>query len=248
MNPIQLMKINETNMTPSEMKIMEYLISNLDDIQSYPMVDVASRAETSRSALLRFCQKLGYDGYSQFKYAVTQYLSSPSSTVNTAKESKSIAAIYSETILKLDETIDLNSLQELKTLFKEANKIKVFGYAETGLTATHFCQRLLDINYDAQPISSVSTITANIDVASEEDLLIFFTLSGNTSIIKNAIAHARSLNRKIVLVTQNDMTPMRQDADCFILLPFHDYENHDFILDSQIILHGFIGIFINYIK
>ena len=42
----------------------------------FPLVTAAYKMNVSKSALLRFCQKCGYDGFSEFKYEVSRYLHS----------------------------------------------------------------------------------------------------------------------------------------------------------------------------
>ena len=76
MNPLQLIQLHEKEFTKSEMKIMEYVTTHLDAISSYPILTVAEKCKVSKSALLRFCQKCGYRGYSGFKYEISRYLQS----------------------------------------------------------------------------------------------------------------------------------------------------------------------------
>ena len=248
MDPIQLMRINETNMTKSEIRIMHYVIDNLEEIKNTSMEKIAEYTDTSRSALLRFSRKLGYQGYSQFKYAISQYLLEPVLNTKNDKSPKTIAEIYSDTITRLDVTVDINQLENMKNLFQNANKIKVFGHAETGLSSIHFCQRLLDIGYDAEAVMNINSYQGKVEISNDKDVFVFFTLSANTDVIKTAMNRAIELNRKIVLVTQNGLSPVRGLVDCFIQLPFHEYNGHDFLLDSQIVLLGFSGMFINYLR
>lgn len=242
MNPIQLMYINETSMTKSEEKIMHYIVDNLETVKDLPIIELAELTETSRSVLLRFCQKIGFKGYSDFRYALMQHIESPTPIIN---EEKSVATIYSETIGRLDETIDSDEVAKMISLFQSSHKVKIFGYAETGLSAQHFSQRLLAINYDAEAVVSINTFIGKIDVSSENDVLVFFSLSATTDVIKSAILHATELGKKTILITQNTLTNLREKVDCFITLPFHEYSGHEFILDSQLVLLGFCGIFIN---
>ena len=229
-------------MTKSEEKIMHYIIDNIESVKDLTIVELAELTETSRSVLLRFCQKIGFKGYSDFRYALLQHIESPTPLEN---EKKSVATIYSETLARLDETIDSDELKKMINLFKSSDNIKIFGYAETGLSAQHFSQRLLDIHYDAEAVVSINTFIGKIDVSSENDLIVFFSLSATTDVMKSAIEHATSLGKKTVLVTQNTLTNLRDKVDCFISLPFHDYRGHDYVLDSQVVLLGFCGVFVN---
>ena len=242
MNPIQLMYINETSMTKSEEKIMHYIIDNLETVKDLPIIELAELTETSRSVLLRFCQKIGFKGYSDFRYALMQHIESPTPIHNIEK---SVATIYSETLSRLDDTIDSDEIKKMISFFNSSHKVKIFGYAETGLSAQHFSQRLLDIKYDAEAVVSINTFFGKIDVSTEKDVLVFFSLSATTDVIKSAILYATKLGKRTVLITQNTLTNLREEVDCFITLPFHDYSGHEFTLDSQLILLGFCGVFIN---
>ena len=76
MTPIQHIQLHKDEFTKSELIIMDYILSNLHDISSYPISTIAEKCKVSKSALLRFCQKCGFQGYSEFKYEVSRYLQS----------------------------------------------------------------------------------------------------------------------------------------------------------------------------
>ena len=58
----------------NERKAAEYLLNYPHDIQRRSAEIIAQDAGISRSAIVRLCQKLGYQGWSEFKYA---YLHEP---------------------------------------------------------------------------------------------------------------------------------------------------------------------------
>ena len=53
----------------NERKAAEYLLNYPHDIQRRSAEIIAQDAGISRSAIVRLCQKLGYQGWSEFKYA-----------------------------------------------------------------------------------------------------------------------------------------------------------------------------------
>ena len=53
----------------NERKAAEYLLNYPHDIQRRSAEVIAQDAGISRSAIVRLCQKLGYQGWSEFKYA-----------------------------------------------------------------------------------------------------------------------------------------------------------------------------------
>ena len=76
MTPLQHIQLHANEFTKSEILIMNYVMDHLDVISSYPISTVAEKCKVSKSALLRFCQKCGFRGYSEFKYEISRYLQS----------------------------------------------------------------------------------------------------------------------------------------------------------------------------
>ena len=74
MGPIERLELNKNNLTKSEIEIMEYIKKNPMDIVQFSIIQIAEKANTSKSAVIRLCQKIGYDGFSEFKFDMSRYL------------------------------------------------------------------------------------------------------------------------------------------------------------------------------
>lgn len=61
----EIQKFNET-----EILIYKYIIANIEKIPYMTIRELANDIHISTSTLLRFCNKNGYDGYSEFKKAI----------------------------------------------------------------------------------------------------------------------------------------------------------------------------------
>lgn len=246
MDPIQNIRLNETNFTKSEIKIMNYLLDHIDDVANHSLVSFSEAIGTSKSALLRFTQKIGYDGYSEFKYDISNYAITKERLEQRSEKTASIAQTYSDTIQKLDITLDPDGLLKMKEMIINANKIKLFGIAETGLTAEFFRYRLNYYGYDAETITQLNLIERKASMSSKDDLHIVFSLSANTEAIVEVVKESSRGKVPTILISQNDRTPLKEKVDLFCLLPFFEYtEKNNIILDSQVIIHAFIGIFLN---
>lgn len=245
MDPVQLMRINQTNFTKSELKIMKYAIENLEEITSSSLIEFSKATGSSKSAVLRFCQKIGYTGYSQFKYAIRHYLSTSTPNLTDEHDGLTVASIYADTIREIDNFLDYDAVLQLKKMMYNARKIKIFGYAETGLTAEFLGMRLIANGIDCEVIRDLNLLTSKVQLSSKQDLLIFLSLSANTSVIKEAIDFATECHFPTALVTQNFMTSLKDKVDCFILLPFFKDNPDVLVLDSQVILHTFCMTLLN---
>lgn len=64
-----LQKFNET-----EVKLYKFIIDNGDKIPYMTIRELADKVHLSTSTILRFCNKLNYDGYNDFKKGLSKYL------------------------------------------------------------------------------------------------------------------------------------------------------------------------------
>ena len=58
---------NKDSLSESENIIAQYLVENYRDLQNLSTRELAKRTFTSSAAVIRFCQKLGFEGYTDFK-------------------------------------------------------------------------------------------------------------------------------------------------------------------------------------
>ena len=246
MNPLELIALHEPQFTKSDTKIKDYVLNNLDIISSYPITTVANKTGVSKSALLRFCQKLGYNGYSEFKYEVTKHLLSgtfydPSGT----KANQDIVTYYINCIQKLPDYISEDTYFLLCRLIKNASKIKVFGLHESGLSAQYLTYRLATLGIDSEPLVYSGSFSEKASFARETDLNIFISVSGITESILDASRTSFERGAKTVLITQNSKALLADQYDCFISIPSMDYAKNQLFLDSQAIFFITIDLIIS---
>lgn len=53
--------------TANDIAIRDYILNHLEEIEKYSARDLGKVTYTSAASVIRFCNKLGYDGYTDFK-------------------------------------------------------------------------------------------------------------------------------------------------------------------------------------
>ena len=125
MNPKEHIRLHESEFTKSEKIIAEYVLKNFDSISSYPIQEVAKKCKVSKSALLRFCQKCGFRGYSEFRYEISRYVHSMVEIDENDDNSLSIyLSLYMNRIQQLEQSINVKYVETIVKLKKEATKLK----------------------------------------------------------------------------------------------------------------------------
>lgn len=243
MNPEKLIELYSDSFTKSDLKIKDYIIQNMDIVASYPIMTVAEKAGVSKSALLRFCQKLGYQGYSEFKYEISRFILS-GSNLEENSESHSLEH-YIEAINLLPSFISEVQLTKLSQLIMNSNKIKTYGIHETGLTSKYLEYRLTALGIDVEGVTSSSVFHEKALFSSSNDLNIYFSLSGTNEPIVDSIEVSLEKNSHTVLFTYNSHVKNKDKFDCLFVIPTFDTNQNKIFLDSQPILMLAVEMLIN---
>ena len=246
MTPIQHIQLHKDEFTKSELIIMDYILSNLHDISSYPISTIAEKCKVSKSALLRFCQKCGFQGYSEFKYEVSRYLQSIIHiTEGEIAKTQTIVDLYTEQMNKLPHLLSTQFLDQFSQLMIDARKIKIFGVHETGLSAQYFSYRLASLGIDSEPVFDSGIFTEKATMSTDKDLNVFLSLSAETTVIKDSIHYAKESQSHTVLITQNDHYRNTNKIDLAFILPAFQLDKKNIFVDSQALVFLTIDLIIN---
>ena len=121
----------------NERKAAEYLLNYPHDIQRRSAEIIAQDAGISRSAIVRLCQKLGYQGWSEFKYA---YLHEPA--LAASAQEHNILTRYENIIQKLRQGVAADQLQTIVQIIHRANRVITLGNYHSGMSAQQMAFRL----------------------------------------------------------------------------------------------------------
>lgn len=246
MNPLQHIQLHKLEFTKSELMIMEYITKHFDVISSYPIGTVASECKVSKSALLRFCQKCGYTGYSEFKYEISRYLQSVVNVKDIpSNTTQHLVSLYAKQISSLPDYLHEKEMDHFSLLITKARKIRIYGVHETGLSAQYFVYRLATLGIDSEVV--LGNYEEKASFSTKLDLDIFLSLSAETSSIQNAIVANYENHANSILITQNDHHKFKQMIGLSIVLPTFHYEKEQIFLDSQALLFVTIDLIINHL-
>lgn len=248
MNPIDKLELSRSSLTKSEAKITNYIINNPMDIIQLPIVDIAHKSGGSKSAIIRLCQKIGYNGFSEFKFDLSRYMISNNQSTNDFEEKDSITAItssYVDYINKIATTITYKDVQTLVNFMLDSKKIKIFGINRTGLSANQLRYRLSKIAFDSESITDIVLMKDCSDSLNENDLCIIFSIKAHKEYYLDSIKALRENNCKVVLITMTPINPLNSYCDYVITLPYISKLTDVKFLDDQVIFFVFIEIILS---
>ncbi|MDO4604553.1 MAG: MurR/RpiR family transcriptional regulator [Helcococcus sp.] len=221
---------NNVSLSNLEKSILEKLKKSDFNIAEADINTFAHEFFISNSSITRFSQKLGFNGFTELKYA----LSNDDTSFNYIAQERYASII--NYIEKLDD-----DLVELIHNLDKFNKIIVVGIGSSGLLANEFIYKLGELglyntDYAKEPYR-IDMLTANLKA---DDLMICLSLSGeHDNIVKGARA-ARSHNAKILSISGEINTRLKELSDYYIKTPC--YSTHQYSISKMAPLLIYIDI------
>lgn len=143
------------NLTPTENQLAQYILQNKEQIQKLSIQDLSEKTFVSKSAIHRFCKKIGVDGFNELKVRLAQDIIEESKgenqiDVNFPFESNDTQGIIAQKLLKLYEasikdtynSINVEELSKSVTLLHNAEIIDIYTHAHNINVAENFQDKM----------------------------------------------------------------------------------------------------------
>lgn len=222
---IQAIQTRYHRLTAAEKRIADYLLANRETAIGMSIAELADRAQTAKSAVVRFCKSLGYDGYTQLKLAFatehsknkqlnyTPYIY-PDDSPATVMEK-----VFSANVKALHDTaaiLDPNVVHKVLEQLAQARQIYLYGIGTSASMVTELQYRLMQLGYTAfaftDPVNMLVS-TMNID---HRDVAFGISYSGRTIDTTSAMELARTAGAKTMCITNHPESPITKICDLTI--------------------------------
>ncbi|MDQ0255888.1 DNA-binding MurR/RpiR family transcriptional regulator [Evansella vedderi] len=212
-----LMEQNKTSLTKSELKVYDFVLKNLKEVIYQSLTEISLACDIGESTVLRFCRKLGFKGYQDFKFALAQELASINHSESDETFIDRVKNSMVETIHNTYEIVDHEELQKVIDHIIETDNVIVYGVSSSGIAGLDMQNRLMRIGKHIEVITdSHMQVTRSISVSSKT-LIIAISLTGSTKDIVDAVKVAKKNNAKVVAITNYIKSPLTKFADHLLL-------------------------------
>jgi DNA-binding MurR/RpiR family transcriptional regulator len=225
-NTILKIKSYYNGLTKTETKIADYVLEHLQDIIYCSVTELAERAGVGETTVLRFCRKMGFNGFQDFKLALAQDLVQPfTNDEEEIVENDTTLSIINKTTTKHMKIIEENrqlldekQVEKAIDLILSAKTNVFFGVGSSGLTALQAANSLtrIGIKCDAKQDSHFQAMTAAL--LTKDDCAIGISVSGSTKDTIHNLEIAKKRGAKIICITSNGKSPITKLADVVLLM------------------------------
>lgn len=215
-------KAKYTDLTKKERQLADYILKNHEAVVSMTTAELSEKAGVVKSVIIRFCQALGFSGYTEFKLLLSRELArneqfdfSPYISPNDSPENiaKKIFSSNIKTLHDTAESIDTDMFNKIVDTLNNAKNIYVYGIGTSAGIACDFQNRLISIGQASFFFTDVVNMKVSVMNIQKSDAVIGISHSGRTSATVDVLKHAREVGAKTICVTSYPNSEITKHSD-----------------------------------
>lgn len=194
-------------------KILIKKIRQMDarEIVYMSITELALKIDVAEATILRYCKKIGYKGFQDFKLSLSQDMAKEV-PIDVNNKSQYLMEQINKTVSKDCSLFDQNSIDEVTSLLIGAGTICCFGVGNSAVACNYLNARLLKLGFNVVVSSDPhhqSIVASNL---SKKDLLILISVTGSTKDIIDVAKIAEKNGVPVVVVTNYPSSPLAKYA------------------------------------
>ncbi|MET3656253.1 MULTISPECIES: MurR/RpiR family transcriptional regulator [Sporosarcina] len=207
-------------LSATERFLLEYIHQNIDEIATMSIVTLSERATVSTATIVRLMKKIGYEGYTSFKYRLMQN----KKMVDYDDQLHDIDVDIKKAIKKNEEevfrTIQLLSIGQIEDTVQkmhDAEKIYIFGRGFSEMIANEMMIKLQLTDKACENHDDPNIIRIKSQKVKTNELAIFISLSGETTELVEACQNLRMRQVTTISLTTSLDSSLSKLSDITLL-------------------------------
>ena len=209
--------------TPAEKKLADYILSAQDCISRMSISELASACSVADATVSRFCRRLGYKGYPDFKLAIAnasihRLEDNPLSGEITREDtletiSQKLLNASAMAMVQTREVLNLDAVAEAAAVLRESTSVLCMGQGGSMLIASEAAHLFSTISGKFRPVSDSHMQAMAAVMMEPTDSILFYSYSGSTLAMLDTLKTAKERGGKVILVTRFPNSPGAALAD-----------------------------------
>ncbi|MEU4420870.1 MurR/RpiR family transcriptional regulator [Actinoplanes sp. NPDC024001] len=212
------------SLSPAEQRVAQVIIDEAATASRLTITDLAERAGSSESTVIRFCRAMGFAGYSELRLTLAAEAGraiEPDEPVGSdisegdelAQVVKKIAFADARAVEETASQIDITVLEQVVDLVAGARRVDIYGVGASAFVATDFQQKLFRIGRVAYAWSDTHLALTSAALLDDRDVAFGISHTGTTSDTIDAFTLAGQRGAHTVALTNFPKSPITRVAD-----------------------------------
>ena len=209
--------------TAAEKRLADYILSAQDCISRMSISELANACSVADATVSRFCRRLGYKSYPDFKLAIAnasvhRLEDNPLSgeiTREDTLETISQKLLNASTIAMTQtlEVLDLGAVEQAASTLRSSTTVLCMGQGGSMLIASEAAHLFSTISGKFRPVSDSHMQAMAAVMMEPTDTILFYSYSGSTLAMLDTLKAAKERGGKVILVTRFPNSPGAALAD-----------------------------------
>lgn len=213
--------------TSSEKRVADFILSSGDQAAHLSISDLAEKCGVSDATISRFCRRLGYQGFAEFKLSLANAAVrvSPEGKLLTGEiqpedsledVSRKIYVADMEAITHTMEVLEPESVHRAVELMTKARRVYCMGSGGSMLIAMETAHLFSTVSPKFTAVNDSHMQAMTVATATEEDVVLYFSYSGSTVAMVEAMKLAGEQNVPVILITRFPHSPGAEMASAVL--------------------------------
>lgn len=209
-------------LTPAEGRVAQVVLADPAGVIHLSVTELAAAAGSSEATVVRFCRRLGYQGYQELKLRLARE-TGPADALfsdDAAGPDNVLAAVMRESALAFQTAIgniDPGPVEEVARLMTDARRVLFVAVGTSAPIASDAAYRLTTLGLDAQAPPDVHVQHVTAGLLGPTDLCVTVSHTGATAESLAATRAATAAGATTVALTSFVRSPLTDVADHVIV-------------------------------
>lgn len=246
MNPLDQLRRALPDLTKAEAKVANAILKEPQLAYGSSLSALAQASGSSNSAVIRMCQKLGYDGFSEFRFSFSRAMLSRESgnrDVPGDSDADQLLEVYGSYISQIPQFISDDQFNRLAHVIASANRIDIWGVNRTAESAQQLSNRLTRLGVYNKWTSDPIVMSDDASILGEGDACILLTMAGRgIATAAEMMDTLRGRGAEVYLITMDRRSGLGAHAGEALYLPWISRDPSVNFYEDQVIVFMFIEI------
>lgn len=237
---------NYDSLSDLERKIVEYIMNNPEKVPYLTANELSQILYVSKTSIINLSKKLGFDGYSELRYYVKNYLENKKGKKEVLSYEDALENIYDE----VTKTLSLQNEDNIKKIAEKIINSRIVYVIARGASkpiADLLSSRLAILKVKSIFVADPNVIDVLGDSLREGETILLMSLSGKTEKILKIAKTARARNIDVIALTSFSNNSIQKIANYNMFCFANNTETKYNDLISRVGLHILAQILLTYI-
>lgn len=222
-NLIYGIECSMSKFTKTEEELANYILQHPEEVSQLTISQIAKKLHISPATITRFCQKLAFSGFNEFKHELKRFVDLRNSPIHMKdlKQVDYFAKLYQDHMSIIDDTFHITSYEDIQkavSFLTNAKKIHVYGIGSSGIAAHEFKSKFFRIGLSVEAITDPHQSMMDAALSNQESVVIGISISGATKEVIRAMKIAKKQGALILVFTGNKNSELSRLSDLSLLV------------------------------